>query len=66
MSADALIAELEALPEPERSRVLAHFVQKSDDSWVPESFKRGMADIEAGRVYPMEDVMNGAPPPPEK
>jgi predicted transcriptional regulator len=63
MSTEALIAQLEALPETELSRVLAHFAQKKDDSWIPDSFKRGMADIEAGRVFPMDDIMDGAPPP---
>jgi hypothetical protein len=63
MSTEALIAQLEALPETERSKVLAHFSQQKDDSWIPESFKRGMADIEAGRVSSMDDIMNGAPPP---
>jgi hypothetical protein len=66
MSTEVLIAELEALPEPELSKVLAHFAQKKDDSWIPESFKRGMADIEAGRVHPMEDIINGALPPPKR
>ena len=66
MTTQAIIAELEALPATERSKVLAHFAEKEDDSWVPESFKKGMADIAAGRVYSMEDALSGAPPPPEK
>jgi hypothetical protein len=65
MSTEALIAELEALPESERSKVFAYFADKSDDSWVPESFKKAMAEADAGKTYPLEDIMNGAPPPKE-
>jgi hypothetical protein len=65
MSTEALIAELEALPEAERSRVLAHFAQKDDDSWVPESFRKAMEQADAGKTYPMEDALSGNPPPEE-
>jgi len=62
MSAQKIIDQFKALPAKERARV-AKFVLENDDSWVPESFKRGMADAEAGRFVDMETVMSGAPPP---
>jgi predicted transcriptional regulator len=36
---------------------------ESDDSWIPESFKRGMADAEAGRFADIDTVLSGASPP---
>jgi predicted transcriptional regulator len=62
MSALQVIEQFKALPAEERARV-AKFVVEHDDSWVPESFKQGMADAEAGRHYDMETVLNEAPPP---
>jgi hypothetical protein len=48
MSATEIIEQFKVLPANERAQV-AKFVMEQDDSWVPESFKRGMADAEAGR-----------------
>ena len=31
---------------------------QSDDSWVPEEFKQGMADIAASRVVDLDTAMN--------
>jgi predicted transcriptional regulator len=42
---------------------VAKFVVENDDSWVPESFKQGMADAVAGRFADMETVLSGAKPP---
>ena len=36
---------------------------ENDDSWIPESFKEGIADAEAGRFADMETVLSGAKPP---
>ncbi|CAN5358325.1 hypothetical protein BH20VER3_BH20VER3_16920 [soil metagenome] len=63
MSATELIEKFKALPESERAQV-ARFVVENDDSWIPESFKQGMADAEAGRFAEMETILSGAPPPP--
>jgi hypothetical protein len=63
VTAEAIIAEIEALPRQERAKVLAHF--DTDDSWIPESFKKAMEEAEAGKTYPMEDILSGAPPPKE-
>ncbi len=65
MSAAEIIEQIKSLPPAERAEV-AKFVVENDDSWVPESFKQGMADAEAGRVVDMEIVMSGAKPPPRR
>jgi hypothetical protein len=65
MSAAEIIEQIKALPPNERAEV-AKFVAENDDSWIPESFKRGMADAEAGRFVDMETVLSGAKPPPRR
>ena len=45
MSAQEVIEQIKHLPPAERAQV-AKFVVENDDSWIPESFKRGMADAE--------------------
>jgi len=62
MTAQAVIKQFKALPPKQRAEV-ARFVVESDDSWIPESFKRGMADAKAGHYADMETVLSGAPPP---
>jgi len=63
MTAEAIIAELEALPPSERFKVLSHFDAQADDSWVPESFKRSMDEASAGKLVDMESVLRGDAPP---
>jgi len=46
MSATEIIEQFKALPASERAQV-AKFVVENDDSWIPASFKQGMADTEA-------------------
>ena len=48
MSATEIIEQFKALPASERAQV-AKFVVENDDSWIPESFKQGMADAEADK-----------------
>ena len=62
MSAQEIIEQIKALPASERAQV-AKFVVENDDSWIPESFKEGMADAEAGRFADIETVLSGAKPP---
>jgi hypothetical protein len=62
MTAQNVIDQFKALPPKERAEV-AKFVIESDESWIPESFKRGMADAAAGRFADMETVLGGEPPP---
>ncbi len=61
MSVEELIKELNALPQAQRMEVV-DAVLSADDSWVPESFRQGMADIEAGRVVDMETALTQKPP----
>ena len=48
MSATEIIEQFKELPANERAQVTKYIVEH-DDSWIPESFKQGMADAEAGR-----------------
>jgi hypothetical protein len=57
MSAQEVIEQFKALPPAERAQV-TKFVLATDDSWIPESFKQGMADIEAGRVVDLDAALN--------
>jgi len=52
-----LIEQFKALPAKERAEV-ARFVVENDDSWIPESFKQGMADAEAGRFVDLDTALN--------
>jgi hypothetical protein len=63
VSASEVIEQFKALPPTERAQV-AKFVVENDDSWIPESFKQGMADVEAGHFVDMDTVLSGAKPPP--
>jgi hypothetical protein len=60
VSAQEIIEEIKHLPDAERAEV-TKFVVESDDSWIPESFKRGIADLEAGRLVDMETALNEVP-----
>ena len=57
MSAHDIIEQIKALPSDERAQA-TKFVVESDDSWIPEEFKQGMADIDAGRVVDLETTLN--------
>ena len=57
MSATEVIEQFKALPASERAQV-AKFVVENDDSWIPESFKQGMADAEAGRLVDLDTALN--------
>jgi predicted transcriptional regulator len=58
MSATEVIEQFKALPASERAQV-AKFVLENDDSWIPESFKQGMADAEAGRFVDLDTAQTG-------
>ena len=57
MSATEVIEQFQALPASERAQV-AKFVVENDDSWIPESFKQGMADAEAGGFVDLDTALN--------
>jgi predicted transcriptional regulator len=56
VSATEIIEQFKALPPNERAQV-AKFVVENDDSWIPESFKEGMADAEAGRFVDLDTAL---------
>ena len=60
MSTVQVLEEFRALPGEERRRV-AEAILMEEDSWIPESFRAGMADIAAGRVLDLEKTMADAP-----
>ena len=57
MSAQEIIEQIKALPLEERAQV-TKFVVESDESWIPEEFKAGMADIAAGRVVDLDVALH--------
>jgi hypothetical protein len=57
MSALEIIEQIKALPSNERAQV-TKFVIESDDTWIPEEFKMGMADIAAGHVVDLDTALN--------
>jgi hypothetical protein len=61
VSATEIIEQFKVLPANERAQV-ARFVVEQDDSWIPESFRQGMADVDAGSFADMEVVLSGAKP----
>jgi predicted transcriptional regulator len=59
MSATEIIEQIKRLPAGERAQVTKYVVEH-DDSWIPESFKQGMAGAAAGRFVDNDpdDVFN--------
>jgi hypothetical protein len=57
VSATEIIEQFKALPAKERAEV-ARFIVENDDSWIPESFKQGIADAEAGRLVDLDTALN--------
>ena len=57
MSAQEIIEQIKVLPASERAQVVKYVVE-NDDSWIPESFKQGMADAEAGRLVDLDTALN--------
>ena len=64
MTAQEIIRQINELPPAERAQVTKYVVE-NDDSWVPEEFKQGMADIAAGQVVDLDTALN-QPYPGEK
>jgi len=61
MSVEELIKELKSLPQDQRMEVV-DAVLGDDDSWVPESFRKGMDDFVHGRTVDMETALTQPPP----
>lgn len=61
MTAIEMIKEFKALPLEER-RSVATFILTEDKSWIPDSFRQGMAEADAGKIFDMDMVLNDKPP----
>jgi hypothetical protein len=61
VSVDQLIKELKALPQEQRMQVVDAILSE-DDSWIPESFRKGMDDFLHGRTVDMETALTQPPP----
>jgi predicted transcriptional regulator len=57
VSAQEIIEQIKILPASERAEVIKYVVENIDDSWIPESFKEGMADAEAGRLVDLDTAL---------
>ena len=56
MSGDQIMAEFRALAPAERERV-ARLILHEDESWIPESFSKGMREIEEGRTVDLDAAL---------
>ena len=61
MSVTDIIREIQSLPKAERAKLI-EYIHSIEEAEIPDSFRQGMADIEAGRVVDMEIALNKAPP----
>jgi hypothetical protein len=60
VSTAQLIAEYKALSPEERQKVAQVILE--DESWIPESFAQGMADIQADRTISLDVALIETPP----
>jgi hypothetical protein len=60
VSISEIIKEIDALPKEQRAGLI-EYVHQLEEGEIPDSFKQGMADIEAGRVVDMETALNKPP-----
>jgi len=56
MSAIELVEQIEALPEQARAEVIER-LHAHAPTWIPESFREGMADIAAGRAVDLDEAL---------
>ena len=56
MTTEQFIAEFKTFSLQQRRQIIEAIVRE-DDSWVPDSFRQGMKDIEEGRVVNMEAAL---------
>ena len=59
VSTAQLIAEFKALSVEERRKVAQ--VVLEDESWIPESFAQGMADLREGRAVSLDSALTEKP-----
>jgi hypothetical protein len=56
VSTEQLIAEFKALPAEQR-QLVAEAILQDQASWIPESFRQGMEEIERGCVISLESAL---------
>lgn len=61
MTAEQILDEIKALPQPELAR-LAKCVRELAADEIPEDFIEALADFEQGRFVSMETALNEVPP----
>jgi hypothetical protein len=64
MTAEAIIAQIEALPKTERSKVFAYVNEAidADDSWIPATIKESIEQALSGQTVELDRVLSGEPP----
>jgi hypothetical protein len=61
MTADQILDEIKALPQPERQKLLQS-VLRLEASDIPADFMEALDDFEHGRFVSMETALNDIPP----
>ena len=61
MTADQILDEIKALPEPERQKLLQSVLHLGTDE-IPRDFTEALDDFEHGRFVSMETALNDVPP----
>ena len=60
MNTTELLEQIEGLPNEEKARLIER-LHANAPSWIPESFREGMADIAAGRSVGLDDALTRPP-----
>lgn len=61
MTAEQIFKEIEALPQPERERLVQR-MRESASNAIPQDFIDALADFDNQRFVPMETALNDPPP----
>ena len=61
MTADQILEEIKALPEPERRKLVQSVLHLEADE-IPADFMEALDDFEHGRFVSMETALNDVPP----
>jgi hypothetical protein len=61
MTAEQIIKEIEALPKPERERLVQQMRELGSDE-IPQDFIDALEDFDKGRFVSMETALNETPP----
>ena len=61
MTADQILNEIKALPQPEREKLFQSF-RRLEAGDIPADFLEALDDFAHGRFVPMETALSEAPP----